>query len=112
MPKLSKTWQCTFKVEKGITNPILWDIFPLRSIDYNLSSQIDFSVSSVSTTHFDLNSLQYFGSKVWNMVPLELKNLNDVEIKSEIRKWEQIQCQCTLCLPYMHSIGYVNISNN
>ena len=46
------------------------------------------------------------------MVPLELKNLNDVEIKSEIRKWEQIQCQCTLCLPYMHSIGYVNISNN
>ena len=46
------------------------------------------------------------------MVPLELKNLNDVEIKSEIRKWEQIQRQCTLCLPYMHSIGYVNISNN
>ena len=47
------------------------------------------------------------------MVSLELKNLNVVEIsKSEIRKWEPMQCKCTLCLPYMHSIGYVNISNN
>ena len=47
------------------------------------------------------------------MVPLELKNLNDVEIfKSEIRNWKPMPCECTLCLPYMHSIGYVNISNN
>ena len=68
-----------FKVEKGIANPILCDIFPLRSIDYNLRSQTDFSVSSVNTTHFGLISLRYFASEVWNMVPLELKNLNDVE---------------------------------
>ena len=27
-----------FEVEKGIANPILCDIFPLRSIDYNLRS--------------------------------------------------------------------------
>ena len=31
-----------FKVEKGIANPILSDIFPLRSIDYNLRSQLIF----------------------------------------------------------------------
>ena len=102
-----------FKLEKGIANPILCDIFLLRSTDYNLRSQTDFSVSSVNTTHFGLNSLRYFASKVWNMVPLELKNLNDVEIfKFEIRKWEPVQRECTLCLPYMDSIGYVNISNN
>ena len=102
-----------FKVEKGIANPILCDIFPLRSIGYNLRSQTDLSGSSVNTTHFSLNSPRYFASKVWNMVLLELKNLNDVEsFKSEIRKWEPMQCEYTLRLPYMHSIGYVNISNN
>ena len=47
------------------------------------------------------------------MVLLEHKNLNDVEcFKSEIRKWEPMQCECTLCLPYIPSIGYVNITNN
>ena len=82
-------------------------------MDYDLRSQTDFSVSSVNTTRFGLNSLQYFASKEWNIVPLELKILSDVEIlKSEIRKWEPKQCECTLCLPYMHSIGYVNTSNN
>ena len=47
------------------------------------------------------------------MVSLELKDLNDVEMfKSEIIKWEPRQYGCTLCLPYVHSIGYVNISNS
>ena len=41
-----------------------------------------------------------YASKVWNMVPLELKDLNDIEMfKSEIRKWEPRQCEYTLCLP-------------
>ena len=54
-----------------------------------------------------------FASKVWNIVPLELKDLNDAEMfKSEIRKWEPRKCECTLCLPYVHSIVYVNISNS
>ena len=100
-----------FKVEKGIANPILCDIFLLRSIDYNLRSQIGFSVSSVNATHFGFNSLRYFASEVWSIVPLELKNTNDIEVfKSEIRKWEPMQCECTLCLSYLHSIGYVNVS--
>ena len=42
------------------------------------------------------------------MVPLELKDLNNVQIfKSEIRKWGPMQCK--LCLSYIHIIGYVYI---
>ena len=47
------------------------------------------------------------------MVSLGLKNLNDAKMfKSEIRKWEPRQCECALCLAYVHSIGNVNVSNN
>ena len=77
----------TFKAEKGIANPISCDIFPLRSTEYNIRCQIDFSVTSINNTDFGLNSLRYFASKVWNMVLLELKNLNNIKIfKSEIKK--------------------------
>ena len=49
-----------------------------------------------------------FASKVWNIVPLELKDLNDAEMfKSEIRKWEPRKCECTLCLPYVRS-NFIN----
>ena len=63
-------------------------------MDYKLRSQVVFFVSFVNTTNFRLNSLRYFASKVWNIFPLELKNLNDVEMfKSEIRKWEPRPCE-------------------
>ena len=46
-----------FKIEQEIANPILCNIiFPRRSIDYNLWPQTVFSVSSVNTTHFGINS--------------------------------------------------------
>ena len=74
-----------FEVEKGIDNPVLCNIiFPLRSIDYNLRPQATFSVSSVNTTHFGLNSFQYFASTIWNMVllfNLKLKNGNQGNAK-------------------------------
>ena len=40
-----------FQVKKRITNIILYDNFPLTSVDYNARSQIDFSVASVNTSH-------------------------------------------------------------
>ena len=43
------------KFKKGNATLILCDIFPLRSIDSNLGSQTEFSVSSVNTTYFGLN---------------------------------------------------------
>ena len=45
---------------------------------------------------------------------LLLKDLSDVEMfkSEEIRKWEPRQCECTLCLSYVHNISYVNISNS
>ena len=38
-----------FKVKKGIANPILRDIVPLKSIDYSSKSHIGFFVSSINT---------------------------------------------------------------
>lgn len=47
-----------------------------------------------------------------NIVPLELKNLNEAEIfKSEIRNWEPKQFKViSICpdLPYIQNVGYVN----
>ena len=64
------------------------DIFPTRALNYNLRSQTDFLRSTVNTTKFGLNSLRHFASKVWSMIPIEIKNYLTVEIfKSKISKW-------------------------
>ena len=68
-----------FKVIKGIASPILCDIFPPRSIDYNLRHHTDFSVNCVKNSHFKLNYLQCFASKVWNIIPPELENVKTLK---------------------------------
>ena len=96
------------KDKKGIAKPFLCDTFLLSFIRYNLRSQTDFSMSFVNTSHFCLKSLQYFAHKVPTMVPLELKNVNDVGMFIfEFRKWEPRQCECKV-----YVLGYVNINNN
>ena len=74
------------------------DTFPTRVLNYNLRSQTDFLISTVNTTKFGLNSLRHFASKVWSMIPIEIKNSSTVEtFKRKISKWEPNDCDCKLC---------------
>ena len=41
---------------------------------YNLRSQIEFFRSSSNTSQYGLNLLRVFSSKVWNMVPTNVRN--------------------------------------
>ena len=82
-------------------------------------SQTDFSVSSINTWCYGLNSLRYLASKAWNIVPLELKNLTNVEMLKweivdniKIIKWKSRQCECKACLPYVYNIDHVTLNDN
>ena len=61
-------------------------MFPPRLIKYNLQTQSDFFRSSVNSSKYDLNSIRFFTSKIWQMVPMEMRNLKSLEdFKNEIR---------------------------
>ena len=86
------------------------EIFPTRVLNYNLRSQADFPRNIINTTKFGLNSLRHVASKVWSMIPIEIKNSSTVEIfKSKISKWKPNDCDCKLCQDYLHRIGFVNL---
>ena len=102
----------SFKKKENLSNTIMSDIFPITVLNYNLRSQTDLLRNTVNTTKFGLNSLRHFASKVWSMIPIEIKNSSTVEIfKSKISKWEPNDCDCKLCQDYLHGIGYVNLLN-
>ena len=67
----------------------MYDIFQTRGITYNLRSQTNFGGYCVNTNRFGLNSLKVFAAKVWDILPLEIKNSDSMEVfKSEIPKWK------------------------
>ena len=70
-------------------------IFPPRLIKYNLQTQSDFYRNFVNSCKYGQNLIRFFASKVWQMVPMEMKNLKRLEdFKSKIRKWDPDECDC------------------
>ena len=66
-----------FQVKQNLSNSFLCNIFNTRSVSYNLRSQADFI--HASTSQYGLNSMRCFASKVWQMIPLEIKNSVSIE---------------------------------
>ena len=86
------------------------DILQTRIVPYNPRSHAHFARSFVNTSRFCLNSLRYFASKVWNIVPSDIKNTSKLHIfKNKISKWEPKESQCDLYRPYVSNLGFVNL---
>ena len=101
-----------YKVKHTIPSSLILDIFPLRSVDYNLRTQTDFIKPSTNTTRYGLKLLNFFASQVRDMIPEEIKSSSTVEIfKNKIRKWWPTDCDCHICRSYISKIDYVNVVN-
>ena len=99
-----------FKVKRNLSNVIMSNIFLKKSLTYNLRSQADFVRDCVNTRRYGLNSLSCFAPKVWDMILLEIKNINSLQnFKTEIRKWVPENCSCYLSRPYIQNLGFVEL---
>ena len=89
---------------------IFGNIFPLnKHIREGMRFNSDFLRPRINTVHFGEDSLQYFGSVIWDKIPIEIKNSTNLEIfKWKIRNWCPDECPCRLCQNYLYRLGYVN----
>ena len=86
-----------FKVINNIDATIIDDLITTYH-SYNLRAKCKFVVSSVRTVHNGQNSIQYYGSLIWNMIVGYIKYSEILGIfKGKIRKWKAINCSCCLC---------------
>ena len=75
-----------FKVINDIAATIIDDLFTTYH-SYNLRSKSKFVVPSVRTVHNGQNSIQYYGSLIWNMIVGYIKYSEILGIfKGKIRK--------------------------
>ena len=78
-----------YKVKNNLSNQIMQIFEKRQKVHYNLRFQTDFVLPGVNTTYFGLYSLRYFSSKIWNVIPDEIKNsLSLDEFKTKIRQWK------------------------
>ena len=68
-----------YKVKNNLYTHLIPEIFNLRNIDYNLRSQTNFTQGSVNTVNYG-KSLRYLAPKIWNIIPLEVRNSSRLQI--------------------------------
>ena len=99
-----------YKIKEYLSNEIMSSISPPRLIKYNLQTQSDIFRNSVNNSKYGLKSIRFFASKVWQIAPMEMKNLKSLEdFKTKIREWEPDGCDCKLCKDIVPSLVCVSL---
>ena len=58
------------KIKHNLSESCLKDPFSVVNGNYNLRSQSDFRVPGINTVFYGANSISYFGSVIWNSIPM------------------------------------------
>ena len=96
-----------YKVKHELSPSIMRNVFPSRSVSYNLRRPNDFESVNVRTVHYGTETISYRGPKIWRLLPNEIKNAKSlIEFKRKIRLWQPI-CDCRLCKNYVPNIGFL-----
>ena len=89
--------------------PIFSELFRGQDIFYNLRSNSNFAVSNVKSAFQGSESIFYLGPKIWDIVPLEVKELTSLNaFKKGIKKWQPKNCPCRLCKQYVSNLGFIS----
>ena len=97
-----------FKVYKSMSSSILNDIFVPKVSNYNLRVNSYFESRKVTSVHHGTESLSFLGPKIWDLVPLEIKQSQNIKIfKDRIKKWNFSECPCRLCRIFIPQLGFI-----
>ena len=84
------------------------DILQERSIPYELRNNANFTTYNVHTVTYGIESIRHLGPRIWNLVPKEIQELQDLKLfKQKIKSWIPSGCPCKLCKTYIMGIGYL-----
>ena len=82
-----------------------------RETKMNLRSNSEFILPAINTVSKGENSIRYYGSVIWNSVPLEIRHSESLKLFcKKIKKWKPVNCPCRLCKDFLNGVGFVNIT--
>ena len=77
-----------YKIRKKIAPPYIQELFEFRTTSYDMRDNDQFSVPVFNSITYGKRSFRYYGSKLWNKLPYEIKqNISLSTFKSGLSSW-------------------------
>ena len=97
-----------FKIHRGLSPKILRETFVSKINSYNLRRNGTFEKRKVHSVYDGTESLSILGPKIWDLVPVELKQSETLySFKSKIKNWVLFECPCRICKTYIQQVGFL-----
>ena len=98
-----------FKVKHNLAPEIMPEVFRLKTRSFNTRHISEFQCKYVKTVIYGSQTLPSLGPQIWDLTPIELRNLTSLNaFKSKIKSWSTQQCQCRLYKAYINNLGFVD----
>ena len=79
-----EVYKCVNKLNPEYLN----SMFKQRTISYDFRDPLKLELSKFRTTSFGYKSFSYYGAKLWNSLPTEIKNVDSLsKFKENISRW-------------------------
>ena len=96
-----------FKIHRGLSPEILRETFVSKTSSYNLPRNDTFEKRKVHFVYYGTESLSFLGSKLWDLVPVQLKQSETLcSFKLKIKIWVLFECPCRICKTYIKQVGF------
>ena len=99
-----------YKILNGFLPEIMKEVFPFNeNTSYNTRNKRKFHSRSIKSVTFGSETLSHPAPKIWELVPVEIKNVEDsvASFKRAIKKWKPVNCSCCLCRSHVFQVGFV-----
>ena len=78
-----------------------------KTSSYNLRRNDTFEKRQVHSVYHGTESLSLLGPKIWDLVPVELKQSESLEsFKLKMKNWVPSECPCKLCKTNIQQVGF------
>ena len=89
------------KIYKSLANlnpEFMWPFIKNKYITYNLRNASICILPPARSCHYGINSIQFWGSLLWNNLPISLNESGFVkEFKQKLNPVQKIHCSCVAC---------------
>ena len=97
-----------FKIHRCLSPEFLSETFVSKASSYSLRRNDTFEKRKVHSVYHGTESLSFLGPKIWDLVPVELKQSEILySFKSKIKNWVLFECSCRICKTYIQQVGFL-----
>ena len=98
-----------YKIKTHLSPLLVQQLFTQKDNTYDLRNKICWETYNVRKVIYGTETIRYRSPKMWELVPTRIRESKLLlEFEEKIKQWKPEGCDCRMCKPYIHNLGFID----